>query len=156
MIIKGLNDYDIVNYKLPSMFVACPKCSFKCDIESGHSFCHNSNLVHSPDYNVEEKTIVDLYLKSPLTKAIIFSGLEPFDSPDLFDTIEALREKTDDDIVIYTGFTEEELTDDLKKLEKFKNIVIKFGRFRPDQIPHFDEILGVLLASDNQYARRIS
>ena len=33
-------------------------------------------------------------------------------------------------------------------------LVIKYGRYVPDQQPHFDEVLGVNLASDNQYARR--
>jgi hypothetical protein len=37
----------------------------------------------------------------------------------------------------------------------FDNIVIKFGRYRPGQQKHFDEVLGVELASDNQYAKRI-
>ena len=36
------------------------------------------------------------------------------------------------------------------------NIIIKFGRFVPMQQPHFDPILGVNLASDNQYAKQIS
>ena len=36
------------------------------------------------------------------------------------------------------------------------NIVIKYGRYIPGQTPHYDEVLGVKLASDNQYAERIS
>jgi len=32
------------------------------------------------------------------------------------------------------------------------NIIIKFGRFIPDQKSHMDETLGVELASPNQYA----
>ena len=36
------------------------------------------------------------------------------------------------------------------------NIIIKYGRFIPHQEKHFDEILGVYLASDNQYGKRIS
>jgi len=41
-------------------------------------------------------------------------------------------------------------------IEEFDNIIVKFGRFRPNQKPHFDEVLGVNLASDNQYAEKIS
>ena len=37
----------------------------------------------------------------------------------------------------------------------FTNIIIKFGRYIPNQKPHYDEVLGVNLASDNQYAERI-
>jgi hypothetical protein len=43
-----------------------------------------------------------------------------------------------------------------EQLKSFSNIIIKFGRFIPNQEPHYDEVLGVKLASDNQYARRIS
>jgi hypothetical protein len=43
-----------------------------------------------------------------------------------------------------------------KDLCQFSNIIIKFGRFRPGQEPHYDEVLGVKLASDNQYAKRVS
>ena len=35
-------------------------------------------------------------------------------------------------------------------------IIIKYGRFIPNQQKHYDEILGVYLASDNQYAEKIS
>jgi len=37
-----------------------------------------------------------------------------------------------------------------------KNIIIKYGRFIPDKEKHYDEVLGIYLASDNQYAERIS
>ena len=64
----------------------------------------------------------------------------------------------DDDIVIYTGYTEEELieNDTFKKVCKYKNIIIKFGRFIPNQEPHYDEVLGVKLVSDNQYAKKVT
>lgn len=39
---------------------------------------------------------------------------------------------------------------------KWKNIIVKFGRFIPNQHPHYDEVLGINLASDNQYAEKIS
>ena len=42
------------------------------------------------------------------------------------------------------------------KLKQYDNIIIKFGRFIPNQEKHYDEVLGVELASPNQYARRIS
>ena len=46
--------------------------------------------------------------------------------------------------------------DKLTLLSQYKNLIMKFGRFIPNQKPHYDEILGVNLASNNQYARRIS
>ena len=83
-----------------------------------------------------------------------------FDSwKDLWYLICEIRHYTLDDIVIYTGYTEEEIYNKryiMSNLRQFPNIIIKFGRFIPNQKPHFDEILGVKLASDNQYARKIS
>jgi hypothetical protein len=89
----------------------------------------------------------------------VCGGLEPFDTPeDLLQFVEIARDDfyIQDDIVIYTGYTEEELQDNFyfQQIIQFKNIVIKFGRFRPNQDPHYDEVLGVNLASDNQYAKR--
>lgn len=60
------------------------------------------------------------------------------------------------DVVIYTGYTQDEVEDEVKLLSEFENIIIKFGRFRPNQTPHRDEVLGVNLVSDNQYAIKIS
>jgi hypothetical protein len=92
----------------------------------------------------------------------VLGGLEPFKSfGDLCGFVDYIRNYTEDDIVIYTGYTEEEYNSEdwqvLRKwLKRFPNIIIKFGRFIPNQEPHYDEVLGVKLASDNQYARRIS
>jgi hypothetical protein len=40
-----------------------------------------------------------------------------------------------------------------KNIKNCGNIIVKFGRYRPNQEPHFDKVLGVELASDNQYAK---
>lgn len=53
--------------------------------------------------------------------------------------------------MIYTGYTEHELESKIKYLQRnFKNIILKTGRYIPGQEPHRDEVLGVMLASDNQ------
>ena len=64
--------------------------------------------------------------------------------------------KTPDDIVIYTGYNLSELEEKVELLSYFDNIIIKFGRYIPNQQAHHDDILGVNLASDNQYAIKIS
>lgn len=163
MLVKGIKDEDFVNYKKPSMFIIFPNCSFKCDHEAGCSICQNSSLAHEPNIEIPIQTIVKRYLDNPLTKAIVCGGLEPFDTfGDLYDLILEFRKYTDDDIVIYTGLKENELNHlyvykkMFEQLKSFSNIIIKFGRFIPNQEPHYDEVLGVKLASDNQYARRIS
>lgn len=168
MLVKGIIDEDFLNYKIPAMYIAMPKCSFKCDKECGRAVCQNSSLAHAPVIEMSTKAMVDRYLSNPITKAIVVSGLEPFDSAeDLCDLVRTLRdvEKCNDDIVIYTGYTEYELTlDDTGRtqnatynwLKHYPNIYIKFGRFVPGQEPHYDEVLGVKLASDNQYGKKVS
>lgn len=158
MRIKGVETERFQDYKYPSMLIAFPKCSFKCDKECGRRVCQNSVLASAPSYEVQAGDIVWQYLINPITKAIIFGGLEPFDSfEDLVELVSKFREaQCDDDIVIYTGYRKSEITEQIKKLTQFKNIVVKFGRFIPDRAPHYDPILGVRLANDEQYGERIS
>ena len=92
-----------------------------------------------------------------MTSAIVCGGLEPFDSwRDLQTLVMSLRYKTKDDIVIYTGYTEEELKDKLPWLAVYENVIVKFGRYLHKSPSRFDEVLGVKLASDNQYAKIVS
>ena len=156
--IRGLVDEDFVNYKKPAMFIAFPYCTFKCDTECGYSVCQNSSLIENTNIiNIDEQIIIDRYIKNPITHSIVISGLEPFDSfNELVILIKSFREKTLDDIVIYSGYNKEEITSYIEKLKQFKNIVIKFGRFIPNQEKHYDEVLQVTLASPNQYGEKIS
>ena len=154
MKIRGLTDYDIINYKEPTLFIAFPYCNFKCDIESASKNCQNSELIKQPLIDIPLIKIFDIYKANPLTKGIVCGGLEPFDS---FDELEWLchifRDFSNDIIIIYTGYTEDELIKELNQLKNIGNIIIKFGRFVPNETSHYDEILGVNLASNNQYAR---
>lgn len=165
MRLKGLIDEDIVNYKKTSMFLIFPECSFKCDKENGCCVCQNSDLANQPIIDISKEDVCERYVTNPLTSAIVCGGLEPFDSEiDLLPFIDTLRRqyKCKDDIVIYTGYTEEELTS-LNKIKqnfysallKYDNIIVKFGRYIPKQMPHYDSVLGVELASNNQYAKRL-
>ena len=156
--IRGLVDEDFVNYKKPAMFIAFPYCTFKCDVECGYSVCQNSSLVENTNIiNIDEQIIIDRYIKNPITHSIVISGLEPFDSfNELVILIKSFREKTSDDIVIYSGYNKEEITSYIEELKQFKNIIIKFGRFIPNQEKHYDEVLQVTLASPNQYGEKIS
>ena len=157
MIIKQLIDEDFVNYKKPSMYIGFPKCNFKCEKECGQQVCQNGVLATSPNIDIDVDYIVSRYLSNFITNAIVIAGLEPFDSfDDLYKLISKLRDCTDDDIVIYTGYYKEEIREQLDRIGCMKNIIIKFGRFIPNQQKHYDEVLGVYLASDNQYAEKIS
>ena len=159
MQIKGIKDEDFINYYKPSMFIIFPSCSFKCDKEHGCNLCQNSHLAQEPTHNLAVRTLIERYISNPISKALVFGGLEPFDTSEELDWfIKILRwnYKNNDDVVIYTGYTEEELAANpyYKSILEYGNIIIKYGRFRPNQKPHYDEVLGVNLASDNQYAKR--
>lgn len=154
MFIKGIISEDFINYKKNCMTIEFPYCNWKC----GKEYCQNTPLATSPNLNIDKQQIVDFYLNNPITCAICFQGLEPFDSwQDLIDLIKLFREKTEDDIVIFTGYNEDEIKKDwINQLKKYPNIIIKFGRYIPNQEYHFDKILGINLASSNQYAKKIS
>ena len=159
MTLKGLSDEDFVNYRKPSMFLITPSCTFKCDKENGCQLCQNMPLASAPLIKCENEDLIRRYSGNGITKAVVFGGLEPFDSfPELCEFIELFRigHHIEDDIVIYTGYTEEEASSWIDQLRRYKNIIVKYGRFRPGCSPHYDETLGVNLASDNQYARRIA
>ena len=153
MKIKGLISEDFVNYKKPAITIMFPYCTFKC----GTEYCQNSPLSKAEDIEIDITDIVIRYLNNPITESVVMQGLEPFDSwDDLIEFVKQLRESTDDDIVIYTGYNKEEIADKITLLSKYKNIVIKYGRYIPRQEKHYDDVLGVYLASSNQYAERIS
>lgn len=154
--IKQLVDEDFVNYKKPSMFIIFPKCTFKCNKDCGRPVCQNYKVLEEPNIEVPINAIVNRYLSNPITSAIVLGGLEPFDSEEeLKELIFNFRDNVQDPIVIYTGYTEEELFKNktYKKIISLNNIIIKYGRFIPDQDNHYDDILGVKLASSNQYAK---
>lgn len=160
MRVVEIKDEDCINYKKISMFIALPFCNGKCYKELGLdcSICQNDALRNSPLLNINDDKIIERYLLNPLTSAIVFGGLEPFDSfNELDEFIEKFRTKflIEDDIVIYTGYKLEEIKDKLEILKKYKNIIIKVGRYIPNSKKVFDKTLGVTLASDNQYAFKL-
>lgn len=159
MRLKGVTDEDFLNYRLPSMFLATAFCDFKCDREAGESCCQNSSLAKAEVIETPNAWIVRRYLANPITKAIVFGGLEPFAQyAELFAFLQCLREDyhCNDTVVIYTGYTPEELAPQLAELRQFRNIIVKFGRFIPNRERHRDPILGIDLASENQFAQQIS
>lgn len=157
MQIKLIIEEDFVNYRKPSMLIAFPYCTFKCERECGIACCQNGDLANSPSVDIQYDEIIERYKNNKYSESIVCGGLEPFDSwNDLLNLIIKFRETSVDDFVIYTGYNPEEVKDKIKVLSSFKNIIVKFGRYIPGQKPHYDEVLGIELASDNQYAERIS
>lgn len=163
MIVKEIRDEDFTSYKKPAMVIGFPSCTWKCEKECGARCCQNSALALAPDIDVNRFDVVNRYLANPITSAIVFGGLEPFDSwRDLQLLVETFRQKTSDPIVIYSGYTEEELEysayedgieNKIRWLGQYPNIIVKFGRYIPNQQPRYDPLLDVQLASDNQYSK---
>lgn len=117
MLVKNLIDEDFVQYKKPSMFIGFSSCDFKCDKECGKNVCQNSELALAPTIEVSYDEVIERYLNNSITEAVVIGGLEPFDDfLYLFDFIQRFRQKSKDDIVIYTGYYPEEIKGKLYKL----------------------------------------
>lgn len=159
MLIIDVIDEDMVNYKKPCMTVLFPYCTFKCNKECGKQVCHNLYLENSSLIDMPVDEIVDRYINNPISEAIVMQGLEPFDSyNELYSLICAFSKKCSDDIVIYTGYREDEIISKLSKilsLDISNTIIVKFGRFIPNSESVIDPVLGVKLNSKNQYAKVI-
>ena len=155
MKIKYIIDYDFQDYKKTSMMIAMCNCDWKClkELNLDISICQNSQIAQQKNIEVSIESIIDRYLNNPIAQAIVIGGLEPmlqFD--EVLEFIKQFRQKCNDDIVIYTGYYPEEIQDKIKELIQYKNIIIKFGRYIPNKDKRFDEVLGIWLASDNQFA----
>lgn len=157
MRIVDIIDEDFINYKKPCMVVEFPYCSFKCNKECGRQVCHNIHLKDSDLVDISVDEVVDRYINNPITEAIVMQGLEPFDSFDeLYSLIYKFTEKSNDDIVIFTGYKEEEIADKVAAITdiiEFNTLIVKYGRFIPDDSAVLDSVLGIKLSSSNQYGK---
>ena len=159
MKLVNLIDESFTEYKKPHMLLGFPYCTFKCDQEHGSPICQNSALASAKKIEYDVEDIVARYLSNDITKAIVCAGLEPLDSfSDVLDLLGNLRilHSCYDDFVIYTGYYPYEIEDKLRVLAGYENVIVKFGRFIPGHKPHRDEVLGIDLASENQYAKKIT
>lgn len=161
MRIKSIVDEDFTNYKKASMFIGTISCGGKCCIEAGIplSVCQNDGWRSCAPIAMSDRQICMRYMANPLTNAIVIGGLEPFEqAKEVRKLVWMLRNvfMCDDDVVIYTGYTPDEIEEEVKLLSEFKNIIIKYGRYVPNARTRYDDVLGVNLVSDNQYAVKIS
>jgi len=159
MWIKNIMDENFQDYKKTSMMIATCQCDWKCAKDGGFdiSVCQNSELANQKNIEVSIKSIINRYLNNPITQAIVIGGLEPmlqFD--EVLELIDKFRLVSKDDIIIYTGYYPYELINKLCQLVEYKNIIIKFGRYKENNSKIFDTVLGVWLSSNNQYAIKIS
>lgn len=160
MRVKAIVAEDFINYKLPSMFVSSCFCDWKCCTEIGIDIgvCQNAPLSKSETKNIDNQTIYEKFITNPITKAVVIGGLEPFlQFEEVINLIKLFRNQGENcPFVIYTGYYPPEIENKLQRLKHYNNIIVKFGRYIPNRPSRFDLILGVTLASDNQYAEVIS
>lgn len=157
--LKGVVAEDFCNYKVPSLFLITSFCDWKCCKEANCdiSICQNSSLVSGAIKEFDIKKIYDFYIDNPITNAIILGGLEPLlQDEEVFNLISYFREHNCyDTFVIFTGYTEDEVMSNpsWERLTRLGNIIMKYGRYVPNQESHLDEVLSLNLASPNQYAK---
>ena len=157
MKIRGYIDTVFQDYKKISSMICAPYCNWKCCKECGEDICQNLPLVQQPIVDIDNNVLIKRYMENSLSSALIIAGLEPFDNfEDLLSFIKDFRQQSQDEIIIFTGFYEYEIAEELERLKKYSKIIVKFGRFIPNDEKIFDEILGIELASKNQYAKIIS
>ena len=161
MRVKTILDEDFINYREPTMFIGCISCGGKCAKDGCFpiEICQNDSWRNAQIINIDDSKIIERYLSNDMTKAIVFGLLEPFEQFDeIVMFIKKFRHdyKCNDTIIIYTGYNESEIHSQVSILQQYDNIIIKFGRFQLNHKQHYDDILGVKLASNNQYAKKIS
>ena len=160
MRLKGISTEDFVNYKDPSIFLSSCICDFKCCRESGldTGVCQNAPLAQMPNKEIDNQSIYSYFVNDPITKAVVIGGMEPMLQIDeIFDLLATFRNNGCDAIfVIYTGYYPDEIKEELDKLRQYPNVIVKFGRYIPDRPTRHDDVIGITLASDNQYAEQIS
>lgn len=157
MLLKNIIEEDFVNYKKPCMFLATCYCDWKCCIDDDTCHCQNSDLALMENIEEDEDELIERYLKNSISESIVFAGLEPMLQIDeVLSFIKKFRLKSNDDIVIYTGYYEDEIKEELEALKQYPNIIVKFGRYKSGQASHFDEVIGVSLVNKEQYAKKIS
>lgn len=160
MRVKGIIEEDFTNFKLPSMFINTCFCDFKCCTESnlGIEVCQNAPLTQAETKDIPDAVIYQHFSINPITKAVVIGGMEPMLQIDEVESLIRLFRTSGDrsPFVIYTGYYPNEIQDELERLRKHKFIIVKFGRFIPGKQHRHDDVLGIELSSDNQYAEQIS
>lgn len=160
MRVKDILPEDFINYKLPSMFISTCFCDYKCCLEQNLDIgvCQNAPLAQSENIDIPDQTIYEHFMNNPITKAVVIGGMEPMiQINEVIDLINLFRNQGENCLfIIYTGYYPNEIPEPLERLKQYKNIIIKFGRYIPNSEPIYDEVLGVTLASSNQYAEVIS
>ena len=142
------------DYKKSALLLCTCYCDWKCCAESGldQSLCQNSRIAKQREIKTPFASILKK-VNASFTDAVIFGGLEPMMQVDeVIQCIEYLRlNGVKKDIIIYTGYYLEEIDSNILYRLSQNKVILKCGRFIPNRSSKYDPILGVVLASDNQY-----
>lgn len=158
--LKGVVMEDFVNYAKPSLFLITCKCDWKCCHEASIpiTVCQNEPVVRQVTKEFLISSIYKAYIDNEITKAVVIGGLEPIlQFEEVLSLLDYFRKQNcNDDFVIYTGYYKEEIEKEIEQLKKYPNVILKYGRYKPNSVSRFDDVLQITLVSDNQYAERIS
>ena len=158
--LKGVVMEDFVNYAKPSLFLITCKCDWKCCHEANIpiTVCQNEPVVRQTTKEFLISSIYKAYIGNEITKAVVIGGLEPIlQFEEVLSLLDYFRKQNcNDDFVIYTGYYKEEIEKEIEQLKKYPNVILKYGRYKPNSVSRFDDVLQITLVSDNQYAERIS
>lgn len=158
--LKGVVMEDFVNYAKPSLFLITCKCDWKCCHEANIpiTVCQNEPVVRQTTKEFLISSIYKAYIDNEITKAVVIGGLEPIlQFEEVLSLLDYFRKQNcNDDFVIYTGYYKEEIEKEIEQLKKYPNVILKYGRYKPNSVSRFDDVLQITLVSDNQYAERIS
>lgn len=158
--LKGVIMEDFVNYAKPSLFLITCKCDWKCCHEANIpiTVCQNEPVVRQDTKEFLISSIYKAYIDNEITKAVVIGGLEPIlQFEEVLSLLDYFRKQNcNDDFVIYTGYYKEEIGKEIEQLKKYPNVILKYGRYKPNLVSRFDDVLQITLVSDNQYAERIS
>lgn len=151
------------DYKKVGLYVPTSHCTFKCVTEAnakGIKFieCQNHALAGcSKRIDMSAKEIYDIAQNDVFVEAIILSGLDPLDSfEETMKFVDEFRKLSDMELVIFTGYKEEEISDKIEMLSKYNGITMKVGRYDPTIPAKYDPIGEVTLATGNQYFINVS
>ena len=142
------------DYKKSALLFSCCFCDWKCCKEAGIpiSVCQNQSICSQRTITLSFESVLRM-VNNSITDAIIFGGLEPFEQIDeVVRCIEYLRFNfVSKPVIIYTGFYPEEINENTLDRLSLSHVILKCGRYIPNLPPVYDEVLGITLASNNQY-----
>lgn len=143
ILIKGIFHERTEDAPFIGALICANNCNFNCND------CINQDLKYSTGYYMEDTEIIKEVLSNIFNKGIILSGLEwTLQSAEMLKLID-LALDNNLEVILYTGMIKEDFFNKFPQL-KYKNILIKFGKFNKELYVENYKVYGIKLASSNQ------